>query len=114
MATAKPWQLMRTLKTLKIAPPRKRFTGIANYQATTKELDDDQQPQAQQAEGQDESQAQNEEEPQATTLPLPQEDYDDITTPLQAPTQQSLKTSTVDEDNEERELDPYEFWKTNL
>ena len=91
------------------SPPRKRFTGIANYQATTKELDDDQQPQARQAEGQDESQAQNEEEPQATTLPLPQEDYDDITTPLQAPTQQSLKTSTVDEDNEERELDPYEF-----
>ena len=91
------------------SPPRKRFTGIANYQATTTALDDNQQSQAQQAEEQDESQAQKEDELQAKTLPQPHEDYDDTAFPQQATAQQSPKTTTVDEDNEERELDPHEF-----
>ena len=93
------------------SPPRKRFTGIANYQATTTALDDNQQSQAQQTEGQDESQAQKEVELQAKTLPPPHEDYDDTAFPQQATAQQSPKTTTVDEDNEERELDAHEFWK---
>ena len=91
------------------SPPRKRFTGIAIYQATTTALDDNQQSQAQQTEGQDESQAQKEDELQAKTLPPPHEDYDDTAFPQQATAQQSPKTTTVDEDNEERELDPHEF-----
>ena len=89
--------------------PRKRFTGIANYQATNTALDDNQQSPAQQAEEQDESQAQQEDELQAKTLPPPHEDYDDTVFPQQATAQQSPKTTTVDEDNEERELDPHEL-----
>ena len=58
---------------------------------------------------QDESQAQKEDELQAKILPPPHEDYDDTAFPQQATAQQSPKSTTVDEDNEERELDPHEF-----
>ena len=98
------------------SPPRKRFIGIANYQAPTTALDDNQQSQAQQAEEQDESQAQKEDEVQAETVPPPQENDDDTAPPQQLPEQQSLKISTVDVDNEERELGARPPWvlKTNL
>ena len=63
---------------------------------------------------QGESQAQKGDELQAETVPPPQEDDDDTAPPQQLPAQQSIKTSTVDKDNEERELDPPCVLKTNF
>ena len=67
--------------------PRKRFTGTASYQPLTKMQDD--------------SQARQVDEHTADPTQRMQESDDGIAPPQQPPIQQSDKTSSVEQDNEE-------------